>query len=58
MIYAGLPDVIFSCLLVHSHVVIQTSQEIGDAPYGDHFIVEVRKPITMLAHLAWSHFSQ
>ncbi|XP_047063096.1 protein VASCULAR ASSOCIATED DEATH 1, chloroplastic isoform X2 [Lolium rigidum] len=24
----------------NSHVVIQTSQEIGDAPYGDHFIVE------------------
>lgn len=24
----------------NSHLVIQTSQEIGDAPYGDHFIVE------------------
>ncbi|XP_051216114.1 protein VASCULAR ASSOCIATED DEATH 1, chloroplastic isoform X1 [Lolium perenne] len=27
-------------LYKNSHVVIQTSQEIGDAPYGDHFIVE------------------
>ncbi|CAM0905892.1 unnamed protein product [Alopecurus aequalis] len=27
-------------LYKHSHVRIQTSQEIGDAPYGDHFIVE------------------
>jgi len=27
-------------LYKNSHVRIQTSQEIGDAPYGDHFIVE------------------
>ena len=40
---------LLSCLLVHSHVRIQTSQEIGDAPYGDHFIVEVRKPVTVLS---------
>jgi hypothetical protein len=32
---------VFLFLLIDRHMVIQTSQSIGDAPYGDHFTVEV-----------------